>query len=260
MARRRYVSTSISTDKLVAKLANEYGDFAALLYTWMLPHAEDDCSVESDHEEIMLSIVPGFRKKKLADIDRAIEGMLSLGLLLKDAAGAYFFPPEAFYKYQSYIKDDKRRTTPENVEILRSTAKVAENAASVSVSPSVPISVSPSSDVVLPVARDAVGEICGEFATYGTSNQYTVSYVEDCIETYSEDWVRRAVRVGGKGKASGDKPPWEYIETILRRWKAEGGPDDDKPPERVQPPQSHGARGSAVHGELVGLGVRLGNV
>lgn len=153
MARRRYLSTNISTDKLVGKLASEYGDFAALLYTWMLPHAEDDCSVESDHDEIMLAIVPAFRKKKRADIDKAIAGMLELGLLLQDDDG-YYFPPAAFYHYQTYIKDDKRRPVDSkhristkvagNVEKPSASKKVAENAASVSPPISPPISPSPS--------------------------------------------------------------------------------------------------------------------
>ena len=38
MARRRYISTNISTDPKVNILAEKYGDFAALLYTWMIPH------------------------------------------------------------------------------------------------------------------------------------------------------------------------------------------------------------------------------
>lgn len=94
------------------------------------------------------------------------------------------------------------------------------------------LSSSPSlSDVVLPVAReDPIDAIVAEFATYGTTNQYTVSYIEDAIEEFSLDWVRRAVKVGGKGNASGDKPPWEYVEKILKRWKAKGEPDDNEPP------------------------------
>ena len=45
MARRRYISTAISTDTAVCKLAKKYGEFAAMLYTWMIPHAEDDAKL-----------------------------------------------------------------------------------------------------------------------------------------------------------------------------------------------------------------------
>ena len=46
MSRRRYISTSMSIDKRLNKLAVEAGDFAALLYTWMIPHAADDTTID----------------------------------------------------------------------------------------------------------------------------------------------------------------------------------------------------------------------
>jgi hypothetical protein len=43
--RRRYLSTAISLDPTVNKLARTAGDFAALLFTWMIPHADDDGAI-----------------------------------------------------------------------------------------------------------------------------------------------------------------------------------------------------------------------
>ena len=48
MSRRRYLSTEVSLDTRINRLALEAGDFAALLYTWMIPHAEDDASITAD--------------------------------------------------------------------------------------------------------------------------------------------------------------------------------------------------------------------
>ena len=129
MSRRRYISTDISKDSRVAQLAAECGDFAALLYTWMLPHADDDCSVESDHDQLAALIVPFWLKRKRFDVrahvDRAIDGMLRLKLLLQEGQH-YYFPPGAFYKYQTYVKPERRRISTQNPEVPRKTRNGAE--------------------------------------------------------------------------------------------------------------------------------------
>lgn len=105
MARRRYVSTTISQDTRVNKLAIQYGDFAALLYTWMIPHAADDASLPGDPEELLYQVLPGRRDKTEDDVRRALDGMAALGLVVATGDGRIMFPPTAFYKYQTYIKE-----------------------------------------------------------------------------------------------------------------------------------------------------------
>lgn len=105
MARRRYVSTTISQDTRVNKLAVQYGDFAALLYTWMIPHAADDASLPGDPEELLYQILPGRRDKSPEDVQAALDGMAALGLICGTDDGRITFPTKAFYRYQTYIKD-----------------------------------------------------------------------------------------------------------------------------------------------------------
>jgi len=105
MARRRYVSTTISQDTRVNKLAVKCGDFAALLYTWMIPHAADDATLPGDPEELLYQILPGRRDKSPEDVQAALDGMAALGLIEPTGDGRLMFPPVAFYKYQTYIKD-----------------------------------------------------------------------------------------------------------------------------------------------------------
>lgn len=113
MSRRRYVSTEISTDKAVNRLATGHSDFAALLYTWLIPHAEDDATFDADPEELLMKVVPGRRDKEPEDIQRALDAMLAMRLIERCAdARRLRFPPESFYKYQSYIKGDRRGSTP----------------------------------------------------------------------------------------------------------------------------------------------------
>lgn len=110
MSRRRYVSTAISTDTAVNKLALRGGDFAALLYTWMIPHASDDATINGDPEELLMIVLPGRRDKSAEDIADALSLMDELELIAWDRDEKIVsFPACAFYKHQSYIKDGERR-------------------------------------------------------------------------------------------------------------------------------------------------------
>lgn len=108
MARRRYVSTEISTDPRVVKLAKRGGYLAVLLYTWMIPHAEDDGTITADPEELLLKVFPGFREITIEDMEKYLHFMNDVGLIILSNGRAYF-PCESFYKYQSYISTKNRR-------------------------------------------------------------------------------------------------------------------------------------------------------
>jgi hypothetical protein len=111
MSRRLYVSTEISTDKAVNRLAMQHSDFAALLYTWLIPHAEDDATFPADPEELLMKVCPGRRDKQPEDIQAALDMMLSMGLIERcDDVRRLRFPTGSFYKYQTYIKGDRRNS------------------------------------------------------------------------------------------------------------------------------------------------------
>ena len=144
MSRRRYISTSMSIDKRLNKLAVEAGDFAALLYTWMIPHAADDTTINGDLDEFMATVIPMRRDKNASDVAAALKAMESLGLIiLEPEMGRFRFPAAAFYAHQSYIKADNRVEdwpTPQNAEERRETP---ENAVSFSLSLSPSVSSAP---------------------------------------------------------------------------------------------------------------------
>ena len=129
MARRRYISTSISTDTRVNRLVADCGDFAALLYTWAIPHAADDGSLPADPEELLLLVAPGHRSRTAGDVQVATDKMVALGLLHRLGDRLYF--PESFYTYQSYISDQRKsarparcdKEQPQNAADLRETAQ-----------------------------------------------------------------------------------------------------------------------------------------
>lgn len=154
MARRRYVSTDISVDPRVSDLALEAGPYAALLYTWLIPHADDTRAIPSDPRTIKLQVVPGLDHCDVQTIAEAVDAMLRLGLLVDDCGVLRF--PESFYKHQSYIKDDRRKSA-QNAAIPRNAPTPAQNAASSSFPVSSPVSVSSSEDVNLELGPEAVG-------------------------------------------------------------------------------------------------------
>jgi hypothetical protein len=141
MSRRRYLSTEISTDKAINQLART-SDFAALFYTWLIPHAEDDSTFDADPEELLMRVCPGRRDKDIADIQAVVDLLLDMRLIERcDDPRRLRFPSKSFYKYQSYIKEDRRgaAATAQAIEPEQPTAQnsanqrtTAQNAASFS--------------------------------------------------------------------------------------------------------------------------------
>lgn len=120
MSRRRYISTEISVDRRI----NELSDFAALLYTWMIAHADDDGAITSDPDEIAWTVIPG-RRKKRSQVEEALQEIKDQGLLLPDGDGQLLFPSASFYRYQTYIPAAKRRYEDPNAEDSRDSAQKA---------------------------------------------------------------------------------------------------------------------------------------
>jgi hypothetical protein len=110
MSRRRDLSTDISTDKKFK--AENISDLAALLYTWMIPHADDFCRLlAKDPEEVNLLVWPN-RKKTDEETAGCLDELLDAGLIGQEEDGHYFFPAASFYKYNTKIPADKRVVTP----------------------------------------------------------------------------------------------------------------------------------------------------
>ena len=128
MARRRYISTAISTDTAVCKLAKKYGEFAAMLYTWMIPHAEDDAKLTGNIDELAMLVIPGFRWKTDEEIECALNGMVECGLVSWDREKEVISFPESFFMYQSYITKDRREKQDKKSDD-KNQRKTAQNAA-----------------------------------------------------------------------------------------------------------------------------------
>ena len=140
----------------------KYGDTPVLLYTWLIPHAADDATINGDPYELLGMVWPNRRDKNEEDITHALEQMEEFHLIVWDKQERrVYFPTHSFYKYQTYIKEKNRRSneqqrkTPQNTDEQRESLKIieeqresAENAVSLSLSlsPSLSLSHSPPED------------------------------------------------------------------------------------------------------------------
>lgn len=109
MARRRYLSSNISIDGPVNRLAMQFGDFAALLFTWLIPLAGDDATIRGEPEEILAQVMPLRRDVTATQFAEALGQIAEAGLMTWDrAARVLRFKPARYYAYQSYIKEERR--------------------------------------------------------------------------------------------------------------------------------------------------------
>ncbi len=187
MSRRRYISTTMATDKRLNRLAVEHGDFAAMLYTWMIPHAADDTTLNGDVEELMAEIIPMRRDKSVQDVETALDAMAELGLIIRDyEAGFIRFPAAAFYAHQSFIKQANRRedwATPPNGDERR---KTPQNASSFPSPLSLPI---PVSDPDPSPPSEAPASLPAKRAARGKKAEELIPLTPEEIEEFAEKFA-----------------------------------------------------------------------
>lgn len=228
MSRRRYISTEISIDKYVNQMGVKYGDAPVLLYTWMIPHAQDDATMNGDPYELLGMVWPQRRDKTEDDVVRALEQMEEFNLIVWDrTARVVYFPVHSFYKYQTYIKKENRRTA-ENAEERRTSAENAVSL-SLSLSPSLSHSLSRDSDHAPSDLDTRIQKFYERtMATMPTAIQVSrISYWCD-TKGMEENLIYAAIQ-----KAADKQKDLDYIVGILRkqfergvRTVADAGQDD----------------------------------
>lgn len=143
MARRRYITTETSVDKRLNMVAKR-SDFAALFFLMLIPHVGDDCFITGDPEELLGVVFPLRRDKEEADIKEAVALLHNVGLLKWcSQQSLIMLSPKAFYRYQTYIKPE-RRTAQEVYDNFCCEDEISEEQRitpqiAASVSPSIPL-------------------------------------------------------------------------------------------------------------------------
>ncbi len=252
MSRKRYISTDISTDIKLAELS-ERGFLPLILYTWSIPHMDDWGRITGDSRQFKLLVCPALDVTS-KDVDESLDQIAAVGLWNRyevEGKQTICIPEESWFKHQSYINKAKRGNdsgsnfkSPQNAEEHRKTPKNTEeqqespqNAVSFSLSSSFSSSSSKESSSGIGMR---VTNPFGLFEKheFGKLNETTAQFIEDCIKTYTEDWVKRAMTESIKH----DKKVWAYVEGILKRWKASGHPEPWTL-EKEEPKQQQSFRG-----------------
>lgn len=114
MANRRMIGKSIS----VSEQVNELSDFAALLFSWLIPHSDDYGVIPGSPRKIKALVVP-MRKQSAEQVDAALKEMQSVGLVWR-----YIYKGSEytqFCKFDEHQEGLHKRTTSKNplyLEIL----------------------------------------------------------------------------------------------------------------------------------------------
>ena len=99
------ISKSIS----ISTKVNSISDFAALLFTWMVPHADDYGVLDGDAGTIKALVVPR-RKQTESQVDQALSEIQKIGLIWR-----YFYknrPYVQFTNFEEHQEGLHKRTAP----------------------------------------------------------------------------------------------------------------------------------------------------
>jgi hypothetical protein len=225
MSRRRYVSTDISLDEAVDAVAQQ-SDFAALLYTWMLPHVKDDATITGSAKRLLAEVLPHRRDKTVADIEAALEIIEGAGLFVWDRENdCILFDCDAFYRYQSYIKAENRRESAENATSL---------------TPSLPPSLTP------PHSGRGDVEFGAFYDTYpkkGGKDKARIAFDAAITRGFTANVLSAAARLYGQSVASIEK---RYVKSCTN-WLDDEVYKDFLPKKRKPPCPTCGDKGVIYH-------------
>ena len=108
MARKRFVTSEISTDRKIAKLA-EKNPTAAALWPWFITGFDDWGRMSADPVEVKLTLFPAFPYTS-EDIEEIIKLYHEFGIAYHyevDGKPYLAVNPDTWLKYQTYIRKDK---------------------------------------------------------------------------------------------------------------------------------------------------------
>ena len=106
MANRRMINKSIS----VSEQVNDLSDFAALLFTWLIPHTDDYGVIPGTSRKIKALVIP-MRKQSAEHVESALKEIQTAGLIWRYV----YYDTEylQFCKFDEH-QDLHKRTDPKN--------------------------------------------------------------------------------------------------------------------------------------------------
>lgn len=218
----------------VSDETNALGDFAALLFTWLIPHTDDYGVIPGSAGRIKALVVPR-RTQSEAEIEAALEEMRSVGLIYRyrHAGQAYI----QLVRFDAHQEGLHKRTAPrsplyQQVAAGRGDGNLPEVPADSG--PTEPNPNQPKPSEAKPTATELSGP-----ADPGDAQRAAVvaliennvcqvttpieqSLVDEWLADTPGEWIEAAIRQAALNKAASLK----YIDTILRAWRTKYLPGD----------------------------------
>ncbi|MEK5036386.1 DnaD domain protein [Paenibacillus sp. FSL R7-0302] len=271
MAEKRMLSKVISISEKVNELPNI---FDMLLYTWMIPHADDFGRLAGSPGKIKALVVP-MLEKSIKDIRESLHVLDHQGLILwYEVDGERVVQIQQFEKHQQGLHKRTRSKFPDfpgtsgnvqetpselkGTELNRTEENGTEEKRREQEQNGIEGSMSDSPDAAedeylygggpLPSISDAFRMFENE--GFGTISDITKDQLNEFIQDYTEKWLCEAMK---KAVLAG-KRTLSYVQGILKRWKAEGIDEPwtkDKPPEQTSNRGNRGGYSGKAHIEVV---------
>lgn len=247
MAERRMISKSIS----ISEKVNSLSLFGRLLYTWMIPHADDFGRLPGSPTKIKALVIPMF-EETVKDVESALKDMSACGLILwYTVNGDKYIQINNFEEHQTGLhkRTASKYPDPKQAEEIHGKEHFREFPGNSQKFPleenrteqnrrEEEITTTKDKDIDLSTEDGLSNEENGggrgggssgsspsrnvfsffEENGFGMITSYIAELLNDLVQTYSEEWVLEALKLSvqqGKRKIS-------YAEGILKRWQADG--------------------------------------
>jgi DnaD/phage-associated family protein len=221
MANRRMIAKSIS----VSDETNALSDFAALLFTWLIPHSDDYGVIPGSPGRIKALVVPR-RRQSETDIEAALEEMRRVGLIYRYQHGGH--PYIQLVRFEQHQEGLHKRTAPRNPLYSPSGESGSDGGF-----PEVPAGsglTEPKPNEPKPRERNQTQDAAERAAVVAmlernvckVTTPVEQSLIDDWLADTSVDWIKAAIRQAGLNKAGSLK----YVDTILQAWRKKYLPSD----------------------------------
>lgn len=223
MANRRMLSKSIS----ISEQANDLSDFAALLFTWMIPHADDWGVLPGSARKIKALVIP-LRPQSADDVESALLELVEADLLWRyEVDGQLYIQFRTWEKHQDGLhkrSKPKFPLYPGNSEKQNNISESFPEIPGNSGSREENLREENRTEYAQQCAREEIDQIVTKELCQVNSG-FEVDLINDWAEHFTRDWVIEAIKIAVLKKSRNLK----FVDGILRSWLQKGFKPDEKP-------------------------------
>ena len=228
MANRRMISKSIS----VSDETNSIGLFAALLFTWMIPHTDDYGVIAGTAGRIKALVVPRLSQSE-KDVEDALDEMRAVGLIHRYTNNGHYY--SQFVNFEQHQEGLHKRTSPKHPlwngegsqpfvgsfrEIPVRSRLTEPNLTEPNLNEGNQNELNPTElrareeehaglgEAELVVVDQLAKNICR------VNSETERAIVRAWLKEYSQDWIVQAIQTAALNKAGSVK----YVDAILKAW------------------------------------------